>query len=167
MPLYDILNEFRKGHSHMAVVVKQNNKTEHTASEHLNRDVKVDIDGEKHQPGKYLSSIRTINKWKNLDGNSQRASSKSKKWARGFHTEILQINDASLPVNNGEGEATGIITLEDVIEELLQVSLINFFSNEFSSIDSQSRKYTYIYMALLFFPMQEEIFDEADHRHES
>lgn len=26
MPLYDILNEFQKGHSHMAVVVRQRNK---------------------------------------------------------------------------------------------------------------------------------------------
>lgn len=26
MPLYDILNEFQKGHSHMAIVVKQCNK---------------------------------------------------------------------------------------------------------------------------------------------
>lgn len=26
MPLYDILNEFQKGHSHMAVVVRQSNK---------------------------------------------------------------------------------------------------------------------------------------------
>lgn len=28
MPLYDILNEFQKGHSHMAVVVRQSNKVE-------------------------------------------------------------------------------------------------------------------------------------------
>lgn len=28
MPLYDILNEFQKGHSHMAVVIKQNDPRE-------------------------------------------------------------------------------------------------------------------------------------------
>ena len=28
MPLYDILNEFQKGHSHMAVVIRQRNDIE-------------------------------------------------------------------------------------------------------------------------------------------
>lgn len=27
LPLYDILNEFQKGHSHMAVVIRRSNKT--------------------------------------------------------------------------------------------------------------------------------------------
>ncbi|KAG8497415.1 hypothetical protein CXB51_008725 [Gossypium anomalum] len=120
MPLYDILNEFQKGHSHMAVVVKQNNKTEHATSELSNKEAKVDINGKKHQKGKCLPSKRSVKKWKGLEGNSGRVSSKSKKWGRNFHSEILQFNDDSLPATTGEGEATGIITLEDVIEELLQ-----------------------------------------------
>ncbi|PPD85681.1 hypothetical protein GOBAR_DD17373 [Gossypium barbadense] len=105
MPLYDILNEFQKGHSHMAVVAKQNNKTEHATSELSNKEVKVDING--------------------LEGNSGRVSSKSKKWGRNFHSEILQFKDDSLPATTGEGEATGIITLEDVIEELLQEEIFD------------------------------------------
>ncbi|CAA2965180.1 Hypothetical predicted protein [Olea europaea subsp. europaea] len=52
VPLYDILSEFQKGHSHMAVVVKYSNKaTQQPAStepeDNTVKDVKVDIDGEK------------------------------------------------------------------------------------------------------------------------
>ncbi|XP_048136999.1 DUF21 domain-containing protein At2g14520-like isoform X2 [Rhodamnia argentea] len=36
MPLYDILNEFQKGHSHMAVVVRECNDKEHSAADHQN-----------------------------------------------------------------------------------------------------------------------------------
>ncbi|CAN1272276.1 DUF21 domain-containing protein At2g14520 [Linum perenne] len=63
LPLYDILNEFQKGHSHMAVVLRKCNKTE--------------------------------------DRQTPDASSADK-----------------------EEEAIGIITMEDVIEELLQVFLL-------------------------------------------
>ncbi|KAG4154020.1 hypothetical protein ERO13_D03G031100v2 [Gossypium hirsutum] len=125
MPLYDILNEFQKGHNHMAVVVKQNNKAEHATSERSNKEVKVDINGKKHQKGKCLPSKRSVKIWKGLEGNSGRVSSKSKKWGRNFHSEILQFKDDSLPATTGEGEATGIITLEDVIEELLQEEIFD------------------------------------------
>ena len=33
LPLYDILNEFQKGHSHMAVVVRRHNKIVDESSE--------------------------------------------------------------------------------------------------------------------------------------
>lgn len=36
MPLYDILNEFQKGHSHMAVVVRERNDKEHSAADRQN-----------------------------------------------------------------------------------------------------------------------------------
>lgn len=34
MPLYDILNEFQKGHSHMAVVIRHQGETQQPAGEH-------------------------------------------------------------------------------------------------------------------------------------
>lgn len=40
MPLYDILNEFQKGHSHMAVVVRQSNKRGDHSADNSNRDSK-------------------------------------------------------------------------------------------------------------------------------
>lgn len=37
MPLYDILNEFQKGHSHMAVVIRHTDKTgQHSSNNHAN-----------------------------------------------------------------------------------------------------------------------------------
>ncbi|PKI32655.1 hypothetical protein CRG98_046965 [Punica granatum] len=38
MPLYDILNEFQKGHSHMAVVVRQSSKTQENSANNSNND---------------------------------------------------------------------------------------------------------------------------------
>jgi hypothetical protein len=40
MPLYDILNEFQKGHSHMAVVVKYN--MDKSESLKINRELKME-----------------------------------------------------------------------------------------------------------------------------
>ncbi|CAL5358171.1 unnamed protein product [Camellia sinensis] len=67
MPLYDILNEFQKGHSHMAVVVRQCNKTQDQSSSKSSADnsvtdVKVDIDGEKTPHEKALKAKRSLRK---------------------------------------------------------------------------------------------------------
>eukprot|EP00262_Sarcandra_glabra_P015229 TRINITY_DN4640_c0_g3_i5.p1 TRINITY_DN4640_c0_g3~~TRINITY_DN4640_c0_g3_i5.p1 ORF type:complete len:426 (+),score=73.87 TRINITY_DN4640_c0_g3_i5:312-1589(+) len=127
LPLYDILNEFQKGHSHMAVVIKHNHPLDQSTTNKLGddsmKDVRLDMDGEKNLQEKSIKSKTPLQKWKSFPSNMQnsnRGTPRSKKWARDIFADVLQIDEKPLPKLTEEEEAVGIITMEDVIEELLQ-----------------------------------------------
>ncbi|OAY78860.1 DUF21 domain-containing protein, partial [Ananas comosus] len=121
MPLYDILNEFQKGHSHMAVVVKQSNPTQQPSNSQdgATENLRIDIDGEKSND-KVVKGTKPMRRWKSYP-NSQNSNSgnRTRKWARD-EANVLQVHDTPLPKLSEDEEAIGIITMEDVIEELLQ-----------------------------------------------
>lgn len=124
----------------------------------------MEIHDERHPQGKTSKTEKPFKKLKSLskEGKLRRGFSKSKKRSKDFESDFLQINEDPLPKLTEEGEAVGIITLEDVIEELLQVLTMFLWINVSYSIVGKVclRKYN------VFF-MQEEIYDEKDHRNEN
>jgi metal transporter CNNM len=121
MPLYDILNEFQKGHSHMAVVIRQTNANyaaEPPANDGGTLEVAISID-DKHGE-KVVKNLPPLRRWKSCP-NSQNSNrgNRNRKWSKD-QSDVLQIHEEPLPTLNEDEEAVGIITMEDVIEELLQ-----------------------------------------------
>jgi metal transporter CNNM len=173
LPLYDILNEFQKGHSHMAVVVKRTkeagvsteNQKSTTADYKINpKDAHADgthlfflvilrwlsftlknvflytqyysislllitcifrkwmiwfwLSGSSPSYANNTAGSRRFNIEKHGDGRSCNKKSEKKR------ENILDFNTDPLPSYSMDEAAVGIITMEDVMEELLQVAHI-------------------------------------------
>ncbi|KAI4351632.1 hypothetical protein L6164_005975 [Bauhinia variegata] len=148
-PLYEILKLFQKGHSHMAVVLKNNKNTENTSARAVGEPTILNIITDKklnlvHDIGGSNSSLG-LQKNRSISINESTLSSTEEE----FHSATLQnvmaleneLHEASrqserenryisqeemesLPAAFDEG-AIGIITMEDVMEQLLQEDILD------------------------------------------
>ncbi|GFP98435.1 duf21 domain-containing protein at1g47330 [Phtheirospermum japonicum] len=118
LPLYDILNEFQKGHSHIAVVYKDSKETKETLQKAKEdyQNFAISHDADSILSKAYDDQVK----------KSPPSTPAFKKRHKGCSFCILDLDNSPIPEFLPDQVVVGVISMEDVIEELLQVLPKNY-----------------------------------------